>query len=397
MNRFQNLLVELQRETDKIKQKKEEARKRGEAFNVFNVLGLSTNETRTHSAFIAELLNPQGNHGCGSLFLEEFIRQIHLENFDMDLKETKVEVERSIGFKSADATEGGRLDIVLQTKDVMIIIENKIYAGDQKNQLLRYWNYAQKEIKAGKVKQSTILYLTLDGHMASEDSVYEDIEYTCISYQDHILSWLNNCIGLSAQKPLIRETIIQYSNLIKQLTHQDMNTTDAQQLYEIMSKYPEAIAEIYHSGYEGYFKYVFEKYVSPELQFFAEKNGLIYKEEYLWGDGEKALCFYRSKWKHYSIQITNESNSSFEKKFFIGVTSRNEISKEEKIPLQESLNTLSPEANESWPLGWAYLSKYSSWSLNETIDMINGNFANYIQELVGKILAELDDRHIEQL
>lgn len=29
--------------------------------------------------------------------------------------------------------------------------------------------------------------------------------------------------------------------------------------------------------------------------------------------------------------------------------------------------------------------------------MINGNFANYIQELVGKILAELDDRHIEQL
>ena len=176
----------------------------------------------------------------------------------MDLEETKVEVERSIGFKSSDATEGGRLDIVLQTKEAMIIIENKIYAGDQEKQLLRYWNYAQKEIKAGKVKQSSILYLTLDGHEASEYSANKGIEYTCISYQDHILKWLNMCIGLSAQKPLIRETIIQYSNLIKQLTNQDMDTADTQQMYEIMSKYPEAAAEIYHSGYEGYLKYIFE-------------------------------------------------------------------------------------------------------------------------------------------
>lgn len=204
------------------------------------------------------------------------------------------------------------------------------------------------------------------------------------------------CIGLSAQKPLIRETIIQYSNLIKQLTNQDMNTTDTQQMYEIMSKYPEAIAEIYHSGYEGYLKYVFEKYVSPKLQSFADNNGLIYKEEYLWGGGWKALYFYRSEWKHYSIKITNEHNSNF-RDFFIGVTSRNEISKEEKIPLQEGTNILSNKGNGAWPLGWAYLPKYSSWWSKVTVDMINGNFANYIQELVGKILAELDDRQIKQL
>ena len=167
MEDLQNLLVEIQREVDKLRQKKEEARKRGESFNIFNVLGLSTNETRTHSAFIAELLNPRGNHGCGSMFLAEFIRQIHQEGLNMNFEETKVQIERSIGLKNDDVTEGGRLDIVLQTKDVMIIIENKIYAGDQEKQLLRYWNYAQKELKAGKVKQSTILYLTLDGHEAS--------------------------------------------------------------------------------------------------------------------------------------------------------------------------------------------------------------------------------------
>ena len=34
---------------------------RGECFNVFRVLGLSTSEVKLHSAFIAELLNPKGS------------------------------------------------------------------------------------------------------------------------------------------------------------------------------------------------------------------------------------------------------------------------------------------------------------------------------------------------
>lgn len=394
MENIQNLLVEIRREVDKVKQRKEEARKRGEAFNIFNVLGLSTNETRTHSAFIAELLNPRGNHGCGSMFLAEFIRQIHQEELNVNFEETKVEIERSIGLKNDDATEGGRLDIVLQTKDVMIIIENKIYAGDQEKQLLRYWNYAQKEIKAGKVKRSIIIYLTLDGHEASKYSVNKEIEYTCVSYQNHILSWLNNCIGLSAQKPLIRETIIQYSNLIKQLTDQDMDTTDARQMYEIMSKYPEATAEIYFSEYEDYLKYVFEKYVTPELQTFAEDHGLIYKEGCLWGGGTKEFYFYHPDWKHYAIFITNEDESNFQK-FFIGIAARNEINEKEMLPVQERLNVFTGEVSRFYPFGDAYLSKYSSWWIKSvTVDMANGKFAEFIENLVSEVLKELDERHI---
>ena len=47
----------------------------GENFNVFNILGLSTKEVRTHSAFIAELLNPKGSHGQGDTFLKLFVEQ----------------------------------------------------------------------------------------------------------------------------------------------------------------------------------------------------------------------------------------------------------------------------------------------------------------------------------
>ena len=47
--------------------------KRGDFFNVFNILGLRSNETRTHSAFLAELLKPNGSHGMGDAYLKSFI------------------------------------------------------------------------------------------------------------------------------------------------------------------------------------------------------------------------------------------------------------------------------------------------------------------------------------
>ena len=41
----------------------EEKKKCGEYYNIFKTLGLQTSEVRLHSAFLAELLNPEGAHG----------------------------------------------------------------------------------------------------------------------------------------------------------------------------------------------------------------------------------------------------------------------------------------------------------------------------------------------
>lgn len=41
---------------------------RGECYNLFSILGLSTYELK-HSAIIANLLDPHGSHGCGDTFL----------------------------------------------------------------------------------------------------------------------------------------------------------------------------------------------------------------------------------------------------------------------------------------------------------------------------------------
>ncbi|OAV63577.1 hypothetical protein Barb6XT_03113 [Bacteroidales bacterium Barb6XT] len=96
----------------------------GGKFNMFRIVDVSHYET-IHSAIIAELLNPKGSHGLKEKFLEAFVRQAEINDFNCNC---------------ASTIDDGRLDILIKdsTGRNAIIIENKIYAGDQDNQLKRY-------------------------------------------------------------------------------------------------------------------------------------------------------------------------------------------------------------------------------------------------------------------
>ena len=101
MEKLNLLLKQISEIVLKEKILQEEKRKRGENFNIFNVLGLSTSEVRLHSAFIAELLNPNGDHGLGSKFMESFIDNVIEKKcpcpFLFESSSAKVYVEYSIG------------------------------------------------------------------------------------------------------------------------------------------------------------------------------------------------------------------------------------------------------------------------------------------------------------
>ena len=51
--------------------------KEGDRFNVFNVIGLWSEEVRLHSAMIRELLDPSGSHGCSDRFLRLFFTKVY--------------------------------------------------------------------------------------------------------------------------------------------------------------------------------------------------------------------------------------------------------------------------------------------------------------------------------
>ena len=203
----------------------------GERFNIFKVLDVSTQEVRMHSALLGELLHPKGSHGCGDVFLNYFLEQqkrkyqvyySKLDGFKSGIALVKVEHHIPGGI-SADKTEGGRIDILVIAGNDQIIIENKIYAGDQNNQLIRYHNYD---------KAAPIFYLTLDGKSPSltscEDKpsgvcLQEGVDFVCISYKEDIIEWLQSCLKETVNLPLLRETIQQYIYLIKSLTYQTIN------------------------------------------------------------------------------------------------------------------------------------------------------------------------------
>lgn len=185
----------------------------GGRFNVFKIIEITTAETRLHSAFLAELLDVKGSHGLMDKPLKAFISKFLGPDFDFQTKNAICKVEHYIGIKTA--TTGGRMDIIIyDSQNRAIIIENKIFAGDQDCQMLRYYNHSKL------YKDSRLLYLSLDGMLPSEFSLGgESFAYSTLSYKYDILDWLIECKKLAVDFPLVREAISHYINLIKHLTN----------------------------------------------------------------------------------------------------------------------------------------------------------------------------------
>src|SRR5690554_6612611 len=209
----------------------------GENFNVFNILRLDEKELM-HSAFIANLLNVKGDHKQKDIFFKLFIDEIKgsfLENEEnrkklekFDTLNSSAQEEEYIGKVDYESGEGGRIDIVVKDGNNVILIENKIGAGDQEAQLCRYYNY---------YTDSSIIYLTPYGSEPSESSkghLENNKDFICISYEQHIVNWIENCIKEMAKKPIIRETLNQYLHLVKQITNQTTNNKMEQELTDLI-------------------------------------------------------------------------------------------------------------------------------------------------------------------
>lgn len=192
------------------------AKATGENFNIFNILRVGHLEVTTHSPMLAQLLNPKSVHGQGSTFLQKFLDQFGIQDFDAAT--ASVKMEHHIGAVTENA--GGRIDILLQDgKGGVILIENKIYAGDQPNQMKRNRNYKPK---------AHLFYLTLEGREPYDAKEVANIR--CISYETEILAWLKDCRKEAACVHTVRETISQYIHLLQELTQQNASTRMNQEL-----------------------------------------------------------------------------------------------------------------------------------------------------------------------
>lgn len=317
MNDIINILNQVRIVSQKIKKQRKEKFERGENYNIFNDLGFMSDEVHLHSMFLANLLNPKGSHGQRGKFLEAFLKMLHksfsaisTDNLELDITNASVEVEKYIG-RQTDS-EGGRIDIYLTDGKHSIIIENKIYAGDQHHQMLRYWNYGMSQKGDDTEKSFVLIYLTLDGCSPSKESLGEDLkenDIVCLSYKSDIRGWLDRCVELASRTPLVRETINQYISTIDILTNNVME--DNKELLDILCKEEnlDAVFDIIDSK-ENLINHIINDEFIPKLKDLAEDKGLEicgnYKRNWV-SDRYPGAHFQKTGWKFLDLAFQFES------------------------------------------------------------------------------------------
>ena len=361
----------------------EERNRKGENFNLFSILSIERYELK-HSALIANLLDPKGSHGCGDAFLRAF--------FEIALKGTAYPFESSTPLDSRTehytgpiaGDTGGRIDILVKSSHYGLIIENKIYAGDQDKQLIRYDNYGKEIFGADGY---LLVYLTLYGYDASKESTAtksaEEVGYLRLSYAEDILRWLEQCARLAYDKPLVRESLNQYIRTIKQLTYQDMNEENIQQIIDLAIDHPEVVATL-SSKRDAIAQGIRKKYIFAELKKYADQKGWLYDDsESSYNEEEPKIRFRKEGWDG-SIIISadsenKKSNYGWWMNLWIGIDS-----KEAGAKKLACLEKQSPE----YPMGWEYLTT-PNWYSAENFPAMKESVAEEIINKLDEIIEEL--------
>lgn len=215
---------------------------REEPFNLFTVLRKASDEEHLHSKFLEALLNRESN-------LEDFVQQVVIPAVDAERQEEREEPESSeqaaevgelIRHRDSEppvaplpkATSGAEqtpsfsfsldrtrvkreqhhIDLLITNgRGQAIVIENKIWAADQPQQLQRYFRTV-----TGLGLEPTLVYLTLHGHEPSDDS-RGDHEVFSLSYRRSLIPWLRRCQERACAEPALRESVAQYIELIRTL------------------------------------------------------------------------------------------------------------------------------------------------------------------------------------
>jgi hypothetical protein len=176
-------------------------------FNIFEAIGAVTQEIR-HSDFLAFLLNPRQNHGLGDVFTTRFLQKalqipsapvgvspIDIHIWDLD----DMEVRR----------EWQGIDILLldHAHRFAVIIENKIYAREQKAQLCRYWTTVADHYPGWKILG---VLLTLEAKPPTDD------RYVAVGY-DTVLGLVKSLAETTAAHlgPDVRALMLHYTEMLR--------------------------------------------------------------------------------------------------------------------------------------------------------------------------------------
>jgi len=206
------------------KQKQEQQKKRGlNDYNILTTVLKAHDEVRLHSRMIASLLDTKGKHYQNSLFFQLFLETLNANDFNIGTSNITVK------------NEFHNIDIYITDGSKHIIIENKIYAGDQEHQIKRYIDDIYKLNPQVSSDDILVVYLSIDRDKPSLYSL-DDLEiikneifnskneklaiYKNMHYKTNVLNWLNNCKNEVQNITNLNEVFEQYIQVVRKITNQ---------------------------------------------------------------------------------------------------------------------------------------------------------------------------------
>ncbi|MGQ8367363.1 PD-(D/E)XK nuclease family protein [Glaciecola sp. 1036] len=237
--------------------------------NLFEILKISNTEIR-HSNFLAWLLSPSQSHQLRDTFLKWFLKDIFsdsrvewIDEFSVDSIDTsKLIIHR----------EFRHIDLVLETNDFIVVIENKMWSKEHSNQLTRYKKIIQKEFP---LKEHAFVFLTPYSHSPEQE---EDKDlYVSYGYES-IIRILDIILGIYGHS--LSEKISIYINdyieiLRRNVMQEDEATKIAQEIYK---NHKEAL------------DFIFQKKPDLALKFGEVFDEVIQHEGYILGTQGKGYC-----------------------------------------------------------------------------------------------------------
>ena len=255
-------------------------------FNPYLEMWSESNEVKLHSALISGFLNPLGKHYQGDVFLETFLECVGLKEWFGDTRNARVYKE----YKN--------IDMYITNNDKHIIIENKIWAGDQDRQIERYIDKIVKEQSRGdtessesKTKQinkaydnTAVLYLAPDERKPSKYSLGKweiqgdylvngdkKVEFKAISYKDEILKWIEKSQAKVGCITNLNAALLFYKDVVQIITKTKENTMRIEKFLtenegsiegnmKIVFEILRNKAKIFKECFAPYFEKIIEKY-----------------------------------------------------------------------------------------------------------------------------------------
>lgn len=313
---------------EKLKEFHNNTYKKGSNFNIYSLLGIEHNENNTHSVLLADLLNPRGSHGQNYFFLKNFIKTIN--NSEEEIKYAEIFREYYIGSINEDYTEGGRIDLLIKWNDHIWVIENKLYAKEQPNQIERYKQ---------KFPNAKTFYLKVEEHLRYSNTEIVDYE---ISYEKEISDWLSSCIMQLDDKPYLQNSIKQYYNLVKNIAKTGEEHQMENSIKEIIGNNYESllaaqkITDLFVSTLSDLENKLIEK-----LSQILSNNGYEYKNQ----------VYFKSEWKELNIGVSFEFDSN--KRFYFGIHPIEKDSEIDTDLVTFLQNIPGIEKGETWKI-WKY-------------------------------------------